>query len=206
MDQKKIFEYIVSGRVGNVVLAVLWGGFAFRYLRHYRATGDIFSFIFFFVETISVFFLLTRTRPRETSYSLFDWVCALGGTSVALLFRPGQAVFWGSGALVLFWIGAAGQLLSILSLNWNFAIVPALRDITTSGTYRLVRHPLYASYLFLYVGYLLWNLTAWNVGIFLAFITFMLLRILNEERYLSRDDRYRAYQSRVRWRLVPFVF
>jgi protein-S-isoprenylcysteine O-methyltransferase Ste14 len=72
--------------------------------------------------------------------------------------------------------------------------------------YRFVRHPMYASYLLLFSGYLLGNTTTWNLAVYVFSVCFMLLRILREERHLSADPEYRQYASRVRYRLVPYFY
>ncbi|MGH7808818.1 MAG: hypothetical protein ACREP5_00930, partial [Candidatus Binatia bacterium] len=43
--------------------------------------------------------------------------------------------------------GAFFTMVSVQCLGRSFAVLPSLRDIRTSGMYRLVRHPIYLSYL-----------------------------------------------------------
>jgi protein-S-isoprenylcysteine O-methyltransferase Ste14 len=50
------------------------------------------------------------------------------------------------------------------------------------------------------------NPTLWNLILYLACESFMVLRVLAEERLLSADPRYREYRNEVRYRLVPGLF
>lgn len=206
MSLKKDFQEVVSGTITNIALAVVWGIFFFNSLYQYAATGEVILIAFCLFETLTLVFFLVRTRARKTSSSLFDWFSAIVGTFAGLFFVPGTATVFGFVGPLLFWVGITGEVLGLLSLNRSFAIVPSLRAIKTSGMYALVRHPLYLGHIVMYSGYLLRSISIWNCIVFLVFFVCMILRIRNEERYLSQDQDYRAYQSKVRWWLVPFVF
>jgi protein-S-isoprenylcysteine O-methyltransferase Ste14 len=69
-----------------------------------------------------------------------------------------------------------------------------------------VRHPVYLGYLLTNIGYVLENPTSRNLILFTVALAGQLIRIREEERVLARDDSYRRYMSRVRSRLVPYVF
>ena len=125
---------------------------------------------------------------------------------VAILRRfPGQEL-WPAAGLVLVLLGASLSLISLLSLGRYFGIRPALRGVSDRGTYRLVRHPLYLSYVIADIGY---NLQEWSWGT-LALVAAgwasLIHRIHAEEQLLSRDEAWRGYATRVRWRLVPGVW
>jgi methanethiol S-methyltransferase len=73
----------------------------------------------------------------------------------------------------------------------------------TPGPYRLVRHPMYLGYFATQLGFLLSSFSIQNLMLYLIAWVFQLLRILEEERFLSLDPAYRAYQNSVRYRLIP---
>ena len=98
------------------------------------------------------------------------------------------------------------QIVAILSLNRSFGIVPANRGIKTGGLYRLVRHPLYLSYVVHQIGYVLNNWSEYNICVFVGATLFQVLRIYREEQFLISDPAYRAYMSRTRSRLIPGLF
>ena len=122
-----------------------------------------------------------------------------------LLFAPASNGILPGGAALI----AAGVLLQIgglLSLNRSFGLVAARRTVKTGGLYRLVRHPLYASYLLMYLGYVLVNTSLANVLLVLLGVLLLMARIVREERFLARDVQYMNYMDQVKYRLIPLLF
>ena len=201
-------EIIASARMQlctGAVLSALWILFAIAHIVAFRATGKASLLVFGVAETLVAVFFLLRTQPKSFTTRPHEWVIAVAGTFLPLLVRPTAdtpvpAVEWG---LVL---GAAMQTAGMLSLNRSFALVPALRELKTEGMYRLVRHPIYFSYVITHACYLTANFSLWNLLIISASIGLMMTRIHFEERHLSLAPEYRAYRNRVRWRLIPFIF
>ena len=74
------------------------------------------------------------------------------------------------------------------------------------GPYRIVRHPIYASYLALQLGYVLQSLSFRNVAVALLASACNVGRIRAEERVLATNPAHAAYRTNVRWRLVPGVW
>jgi protein-S-isoprenylcysteine O-methyltransferase Ste14 len=109
------------------------------------------------------------------------------------------------GQLLIF-IGALLQLLSILSLNYSFALVPAKRKIKTSYMYRFVRHPLYACYIIGLTGYILSYRSPLNNVIYIITLLSIYIRLIREEHHLASDRLYRKYMIKVPYRLIPFIF
>ncbi len=106
-------------------------------------------------------------------------------------------------------LSAAGLAIVIagkVTLGRSFGLMPANRGIVSAGLYRLVRHPIYLGYLITHVAFLLATPSPWNVAALLAADAALLARAVCEEQTLSRDERYRAYQQTVRWRVCPGVF
>jgi protein-S-isoprenylcysteine O-methyltransferase Ste14 len=78
------------------------------------------------------------------------------------------------------------------------------QTVTDAGPYRFIRHPMYLG------GVVLWLALPLALGSFLALsvavlgIPVMILRLLNEEKFLRRElPGYAEYCQRVRYRLVP---
>jgi len=121
---------------------------------------------------------------------------------VYLRWVPGHPA-WPTGGFVLVTFAACLSLASLLSIGRHFGVRPALRCLVTRGTYRLVRHPMYLSYVIADIGY---NLQEWNFGTALMVITgwaSLLYRIHAEERILSQDAGWSNYVTLVRYRLLP---
>lgn len=81
------------------------------------------------------------------------------------------------------------------------------QKLIDSGLYGIVRHPMYSATLLLFLSMplVLGSLPAFAV--MLGYIPILVLRIRNEEKVLAEGlEGYRAYQERVRFRLVPGVW
>jgi protein-S-isoprenylcysteine O-methyltransferase Ste14 len=98
------------------------------------------------------------------------------------------------------------QLSAKLTLRRSFGVVAANRGVKASGPYRLIRHPMYAGYALTHVGFLLAGPTLWNLAIYGTTLTIAVRRIIAEERVLRLDPVYQSLTTRVRYRLLPFVF
>ena len=103
-------------------------------------------------------------------------------------------------------IGSLLTIVSVQSLGRSFAVLPALREIRTSGMYRFARHPIYLSYIIAALGTLMRHPSLRNTAVVLAGIGLMLWRIRFEERLLTQDERYRNYVAKVRYRLIPGLY
>jgi len=189
----------------GILLVAVYATFASSHLLSFQRTHDWPLLLFCFSETLTVTFLLFRTKSKAVSDVLSDWFVAIGCTFAPLLLRPAS---WGVVPLGKFLIvaGILVQIAGLISLNRSIAIVAARRDIKTSGMYRVVRHPLYASYVLMYTGYLLQYTSVSNLLIYVVTLLFLSIRSFREERILAEDAEYRDYMQRVNYRMIPYVF
>lgn len=201
-------EFLQSKRANmysGVILASIWGIFAYAHLMGFQKTQNWALLLFFFSETLTAGFYIFRSDPKTVSVVPFDWLVAIGGTFAPLFLRPTS---WGMlpVASIAIMAGTCIQILGLLSLNRSFAIVAAKREIKSAWMYRIVRHPIYASYCLTFTGYLLANTSLANLLIYLTSIVFLCIRIFREEKHLALDSVYRAYMRKVRYRLIPPIF
>lgn len=111
-------------------------------------------------------------------------------------------------------VGAAFQLASLawvlvakIMLGRSFGLLPAQRGLVMAGPYRFVRHPIYFGYLIGHIGFLLVNFSWRNAAVLALLYVAQVVRIQREEAMLAASDaKYRRYQQRVRWRLLPLVY
>lgn len=113
---------------------------------------------------------------------------------------------WPEGGVVLVTLAAICSVICLLTIRTRFGIRPALRGLVSRGPYKVVRHPLYLSYLIADIGY---NLQLSNpISLFLALTGWsaMVYRIIVEERIVARDASWPAYACVVRYRLIPAIW
>ncbi len=146
--------------------------------------------------------LLARRSSRAESLRRSDRLVAAAALLVPLgLHAPGYDVANVSPALEL-----AGLLLALLAtatLGRHLGVLPAVRGITTRGAYAVVRHPMYAAYMLLFVAYVAGEPSAHNATLAIAACALLVVRLRTEEAVLGRYVDYQAYTRRVPWRLVP---
>lgn len=190
------------------LVLVLYGWLVARILIMYAADGRLANLLLLPSEGLVVVFLLLRRRTTEISSSPIEWFMALAATCAPLLVTPGvgSPLIPVSVAALVLLVGMLLQVHAKLILGRSFGCVPAHRGLKVAGPYRLVRHPMYAGYLLGHTAFLLINPTMWNAGIYFLCYATQVPRLLAEERLLQRDPAYRAYQSQVRFRLIPWLF
>lgn len=191
----------------NVALGVLFTFFAMSAFVTWRQTGQFQMLLLATQEALLIGMIITRRRSTDTSRSWQDTLIALIGTAAPLLQRAGG---WTLPALgqVGFGVQMVGLVLSIIaisSLGRSFGIRAANRGVKTNGLYQLVRHPLYGSYLFSYLGFFLGNISLLNLVIILFSFGCQYLRSKAEEHVLLRDPSYQSYARQVRYRFIPFI-
>ncbi len=182
--------------------------FAQATLQSYLVTHRFTGALFFLEQMWVVIAYLIRRPARATSRRMRDWLLAFGGTFGGVLFRPdGAHPQWGlTAGLALQMFGLAICVISFLSLGRSFGFVAADRGLVTRGPYAIVRHPIYASYLFLQAGYLLQSISIRNALVMVFASGCNVGRAMAEDRMLATNDQSDVYRSRVRWRLIPGVW
>jgi protein-S-isoprenylcysteine O-methyltransferase Ste14 len=81
------------------------------------------------------------------------------------------------------------------------------QHVVDSGPYALVRHPMYAGALLMFVGMPLALGSWWGLLVGAAIVPVLAWRLLREESFLGANlAGYAAYRDRVRFRLVPYVW
>ncbi len=79
--------------------------------------------------------------------------------------------------------------------------------VISAGPYALVRHPMYAGGLLLFISTPLGLGSYWGLVAFLAVFPAIIFRLLDEEKFLCRHlPGYAEYCANVPWRLLPGIF
>ncbi len=81
------------------------------------------------------------------------------------------------------------------------------QTVISTGLYGIVRHPMYSATLLLFLSMPLVLGSVYAFGIFLVYPFIIAKRIKHEEAFLAKElDGYCAYQHKVKYRLIPFIW
>ena len=200
----KIFRPRVVDRLEQAAILLLW----FFLVRRMMGADNPLAALVLITETSVVVLNTIRRTTDDISINPTDWVLAATATGVVMLVQP-EPTPWPALAplgIALVTFGNLLQLSAKLFLLRSFGIAPANRGIKVAGTYRFVRHPMYAGYLVAHVGVMILMPSMVNFFIYFIGWTAQIMRLLAEERLLSQDPAYRDYMAQVRWRLIPGIF
>jgi protein-S-isoprenylcysteine O-methyltransferase Ste14 len=192
----------------NVIGAAGAGYFAYITLAAYLTTHRPIGFLQSAEQMVVVVAYLARRPARVVTHRFSDWILAFGGTFAPVLLRPdGAHPQWGlQWGLALQFCGVAICLWSFLALGRSFGFAAADRGLVWRGPYKVIRHPIYASYVALQVGYLLQSLSLRNLAVVLLATACNAGRIRAEELVLATNAAHAQYRGRVRWKLLPGVW
>ncbi len=182
---------------------------AARVLQSVGSGGTWLNLLQLSAEGLVVVLILIRKPATELSLKPLDWLLAVAATAAPLLVRPAASVPPLAPAGVcagLMLVGLLFQVIAKLTLRLSFGMAPANRGLKVSGPYRIVRHPIYASYLIGQVGFFLLNPTAWNAAIYGVGLIVQVMRIEAEERLLAHDAGFAAFRAQTRFRLIPGLY
>lgn len=113
------------------------------------------------------------------------------------------------GAVVtLFGLSGALWARATIGSNWSSdVVIKENHELIERGPYHWVRHPIYSSMLFMYIGGAIWFGRALEFAAIILVVLALGYKALQEERLLTKHfpDAYPSYKARVK-ALIPFVF
>jgi protein-S-isoprenylcysteine O-methyltransferase Ste14 len=194
----------------RAILVILFGFFAVGMTASFELTSNVAVPLLLASEVLPILLIVFRkwSAAHTMSINPFDWMLAFAGANAPLLAVagvPGSFIPQELCSLVIL----SGLLLQISAkfVLWrSFGVVAAVRDIKVSGPYRFVRHPMYAGYTIVHIGFLMAFPSIWNFVVYAGALLVQIARLLREEQLLRTDFTYREFSSRVRYRLLPGVF
>jgi protein-S-isoprenylcysteine O-methyltransferase Ste14 len=197
----------VGELVSKIVIVTLFSSMAIRLAADCVKTGHITGMLLLASEAMVVALTLLRRSAASVDRSWRARLLTAFSTFAPPLVRPAAVAGMPEGfTVVVTAIGLIIVLLGKISLGRSFGLTPANRGVVSSGVYRFVRHPIYLGYLLTHVGFVLANLSPWNLALLVVADSSLMLRARCEEQTLAADPAYRDYMQRTRWRIVPRLF
>ncbi len=223
MSARLFFQALGKFFLGLVVVGVLlflpagtldyWQGWLF--------VGVL--FVPMFVAGIVLMFrkpeLLRKRLEAKEEEQEQKWVVALSGVLFIAMFvvaglnrrymwwmLPDWAVYAATGLFLVGYLLYAEVLKENVWLSRTIEVQEHQKVVDT-GLYGIVRHPMYAATLLLFLSMPLVLGSLWSFAIMLFYIPIISKRIRNEEKVLEEGlEGYREYKQRVRYKVIPFVW
>jgi protein-S-isoprenylcysteine O-methyltransferase Ste14 len=196
-------DLIARGAIG--VLFVL---LSINLLAEFARTHHITGLMLLISEALVAVLTVFRRRALVVDRSILAGFVTIISVAAPPLLRPTDvaALLPDLATAAISCAGLALVIAGKVTLGRSFGLVPANRGVVDRGPYVMMRHPIYTGYLLCHIGFLAAHPDAMNALLMACADTALIVRALLEERILRRDERYRAYCSRVGWHLVPGVF
>ncbi|MBQ9435040.1 MAG: isoprenylcysteine carboxylmethyltransferase family protein [Bacteroidales bacterium] len=163
--------------------------------------------------------LLRKRLDAKEKQDAQKWVVALSGLMFLAMFvvaglnhrfqwclLPDWAVFV---AAVLFLLGYALYAEVLRENVWLSRTIEVQehQKVIDTGLYGIVRHPMYAATLLLFLAMPLVLASLWSFLIMLLYIPIIAKRIRNEEAVLEQGlEGYKEYKERVKYKVIPFIW
>ena len=81
------------------------------------------------------------------------------------------------------------------------------QSVINTGLYKIVRHPMYAATIWLFLSIPLVLGSLWALLCFLPYLPLIIVRIINEEKVLEKElNGYSEYKKHTKYRLIPFIW
>lgn len=183
------------------------GYFAFNLWKAYIFTNQKLLLLLFIVELFTVCLIIFAKRTNTRDFSLPSILFTIIATFYFFVVYLGQGIelIPNTLAQIIMVCGISWQLISKVYLGRNFGLLPACRNVVTSGPYKIVRHPIYLGYFITHMGYLLGSFSFYNLIIYIILYICQFGRIYYEERTLSYSLEYSSYKLKVKYRFIPFI-
>ncbi len=163
--------------------------------------------------------LLCKRLEAKEKQDEQKWVVALSGLMFVAMFvlaglnrrfgwcvLPDWAVYAASALFLLGYVLYAEVLRENVWLSRTIEVQEHQKVVDT-GLYGIVRHPMYAATLVLFLTMPLVLASPWSFVVMLFYIPIIARRIRNEEEVLEQGlEGYREYKQRVRYKVIPFVW
>jgi isoprenylcysteine carboxyl methyltransferase len=183
------------------------GYFSVAIIQSYQNTKNIVLLLLLLSESITILLVIAAKFTNTRDFSPLVIIATIAGTFYffAISLDGGIPLISSNISAFILCVGICWQLYAKIYLGRSFGLLPACRSIVDTGPYKLVRHPIYFGYFIGHMAFLLNNFSWWNVEVLTLLYLFQFLRMHYEEQVLSKNEQYREYKKRVKYRFIPFL-
>lgn len=121
----------------------------------------------------------------------------------------GRVIFFDALFLILTFIALIPAGWAIILMNTKLRITPEPAEkakLITSGPYRFIRHPMYATVISLTLVWIVFDFTYLRFAVYVLLAVNMVIKMYYEENILRNSlEGYKEYMSKSK-RIIPFIF
>lgn len=220
----KLFAEAMLKFIAGVVLVgvmIFLPAGSIRFLRGWLLMGILFipMFVAGIVIMIKVPELLKKRLDAKEKRSKQDMIVKLSGlmfiagfvlSGLGYRFNWYMLPRWASVAAAAVFLIAYALYAEVLRENAYLSRTIEVQKgqrVVDTGLYGIVRHPMYAATLMLFLSMPLVLGSVYAFIVFLAYPALIVGRLLNEEELLANELKgYREYRQKVKCRLIPFIW
>jgi protein-S-isoprenylcysteine O-methyltransferase Ste14 len=194
----------------NTMVASVYCYYAYENLMNLSTTAHFMLTIAMLIRNLGITLMFLLRRPSQlTSKRIIDWIVAIAGTCICYFYKVSGAKpilpSLAPAAYVLMVVAVFLSAIAVVNLGRSFGVVPANRGIRTKGFYSVVRHPLYALYMLLDIGWILLCFSYRNLCVFVLYCLLSYSRAKFEEKLLRQDPAYQEYALKTRYMFLPGI-
>ena len=151
-------------------------------------------------------------KTQKGVIALSGLIFPIGFVLSALDFRFGwsRVPLWLTIAAAILFLAAYALYAEVLRENAYLSRTVEVQEnqtVISTGLYGVVRHPMYLATILMFVPIPLILGSLWGLIPFAIYPVLIAVRIHNEERVLTEGlDGYAAYKTKVKYRLIPFIW
>ena len=206
----RFLRFLRSSWVDRTIAAIAVAPFVYLLYQQFQEGKLGLPQIVAILQFASIILTMIIRRPpvRITTNPLFwllAFVATYGGLFTVALYQPGKSL---APRYVVNTIDVLSLIISLwarLSLGRNIGVVPAERQIVTTGAYDYVRHPIYTGIFLSLIALQLSGFSWRNLLLDSISAGLWIVKTFVEERFLRQNPEYAAYMKRVRWRWFPWI-
>ena len=172
--------------------------------------------VFLFIKSPSLLEKRLNNKEKEKAQkgvlALSGLMFPAGFVISALDFRFGWSYvpLWAMIAAAALFLVGYGLYAEVMRENAHLSRTVEIQEnqkVISTGLYSVVRHPMYLATLLMFLPLALILGSLWGLIPFALYPVIIVIRIINEEKVLENGlDGYIEYKSKVKYRLIPFIW
>ena len=163
--------------------------------------------------------LLEKRLNRKEKETAQKGVIALSGlmfiggfvlSALDFRFEWSRVPLWLTIAAAVIFLVGYGMFAEVMRENAYLSRAVEVQEgqtVISTGLYGIVRHPMYLATLLMFLPMPLILQSFWGLVPFAIYPALIIVRIINEEKVLTDElDGYKEYKSKVKYKLIPFIW